>query len=255
MTEVVLASARQQLRVFLSAWRFTVVLGVVQPAVLLLVTLGGRSDLDDPVVTARTAAAVVLTGVWSTTVWAGAGILRRERVEGTLATALISVRDVRLVIVGKSLGSSVASATLVLLTVSTVLPLMGRSVKVEHPWWLAAGMLAALLSAIALGSALSCLFVLTRHAIHISSALMYPVFLLGGLLLPLSSVPAALRWLSWPISLRWANDVLRAAVSGTPDPWSLGLVLLLTVGYAVGGALAFNRVDRLVRQKGTLDLV
>lgn len=253
MTEVLLAGAGQQMKVFLSAWRFTVVLGVVQPAVLVLVTLAGRPD--DPVGTTRTATAVVLTGIWSTTVWAGAGVLRRERVEGTLAATLISVRDPRLVVVGKSIGSSLLSTALVLVTVGAVLAALRRPVTVEHPAAFALALAAALLSAVALGVALSCLFVLTRHAIHVSSALMYPVLLLGGMLIPLPAVPAALRPLSWPVSLRWANDVLRAAVAGSPDLRALGLVLLLSAGYAAGGALAFRAVDRLVRRKGTLDLV
>lgn len=252
--DIVLVSARHQLLMFLSAWRFTVVLGVIQPAVFLLVTLGAAPTAGSAYA-GRTSVAVLLTAFWSFTVWTGAGILRRERAEGTLAATLVSARDPRLVLVGKSLGASSASGVLIVVTITAVLLGLRQPVTVEHPIWFAVGLLVVLASGTALGMLLSCLFLVTRFGAQISSALMYPVFLLGGLLIPLSTVPVPLRWLSWLVSLHWVNEFLVSSTSGDPDLAALGLTGLLTAVYAVAGAVAFDRVSDLARRRGTLELV
>lgn len=249
---VLLASARHQILVFSTSWRMSVVLGVVQPTVLLLVTLSLSARVT-PAYASRVSIGVLLTSFWSFTIWTGAGILRRERSEGTLAPCLIGVRDFRLVLAGKSLGASAISALIIVTTVGVVLAASGLSPRVDHPGWLVAGLAVLLLSGLTLGVGLSSLFVLTRFGPQLSAALMYPVFLLGGLLTPLSALPSGVRWLSWGVSLRWIMVFLTSTTSGTPDMFALGMVAALTTGYAAAAAMAFNGFSALVRTRGTID--
>jgi ABC-2 type transport system permease protein len=251
---VVMASARHQVLMFLRAWRIPAVLGFVQPGVLLLVTLSLPVQVT-PAYTSRAAIGVLLTSFWSFTIWTCAGILQRERSDGTLAPCLIGVRDFRLVIVGKSLGASVMSGLMIAATESVVLAAFRYKPRFDHPEWLPAGLAALLLSGLTLGVGLSSLFVLTRFGPQLSAALMYPIFLLGGLLTPLSALPSAIRWLSWGVSLRWAMAFLTSTTAGTPDMFALGMVIVLTIGYAAVAAMVFNRFTTLVRMKGTIDFV
>lgn len=251
---VLLASARHQILMFKMTWRIPVVLGVVQPTVLLLVTLSLPAQVTSAYAS-RVSIGVLLTSFWSFTIWTCAGILQRERSEGTLAPCLISVRDFRLILVGKSLGASAMSVLIILATVGAVLAGFGRPLRLDHPGWLLVGMAALLLSGLALGVGLSSLFVLTRFGPQLSAALMYPVFLLGGLLTPLSTLPSGIRWLSWGISLRWTKAFLASAATGAPNLFALGMVVALTAGYAVAAAMAFNRFSALARKEGTIDLV
>jgi len=251
---VLLASARHQMLVFKMAWRIPAVLGVVQPAVLLLVTLS-LPDRVTPAYASRVSIGVLLTSFWSFTIWTGAGILQRERSEGTLAPCLIGVRDFRLVLVGKTLGASAMSGLMIVATVALVLTAFRQPLRFDHPGWLAAGLAALLLSGLALGVGLSSLFVLTRFGPQLSAALMYPVFLLGGLLTPLSALPSGVRWLSWAVSLRWTKEFLTSTTTGTPDLFALGMVVVLTALYAVAAAVAFRRFSTYARRRGTIDLV
>jgi ABC-2 type transport system permease protein len=249
-----MASARHEILVFLTAWRIPVVLGVVQPTVFLLIVLKAPTHVTTAYAS-RVAIGVLLTAFWSFTVWTGAGILERERVEGTLAASMISVRDPRLVLVGKSLGSNLISALVTATSVCVVLGALGQPVRFDHPGWLAVGLLVLLLSGTALGVGLASLFLLTRFGSQLSAALMYPIFLLAGLLTPLSALPVWLRWLSWGISLRWAMTFLASTVAGPPDLIALVMVCVLTTGYAAVGAYAFQRIATFVREKGTIELV
>lgn len=251
---VVLASARHQILVFVGAWRIPTVLGIVQPSLLLIVMLSLPAQVT-PAYASRTAAGVLLISFWSFTVWTGAGILHRDRTEGTLAPCLVGVRDFRLVLVGKSLGATMASALITLTTMTVVLLAVGQPLRFAHPWWVGVGLSAVLLSGLTVGVGLSSLFVLTRFAPQLSAALMYPVFLLGGLLTPLSALPAGVRWLSAGISLRWAMTFFTSAISGAPDMFALIMLLALSAAYAVVAALTFNRFSAVARARGTIELV
>lgn len=251
---VLLSSARHQFVLFLGAWRIPTVLGIVQPAVLLLVALSLRDHVS-PAYVSRVATGVLLVSFWSFTVWTSGGILHRERIDGTLVRCLLGVRDFRLVLLGKSLGTSLASVLMIVVTVTVVLAGLGQPVRFDHLGWLVVGLVAVLLSGLAVGVGLASLFVLTRFGPQLSAALMYPVFLLGGLLTPLSALPSGVRWLSWAVSLRWAKAFLASTVAGTPDLFALGMVLALTAAYAAAASVAFDRFGQLVRAKGTIELV
>lgn len=252
--DVLIASARHQVAVFVASWRWSVLLGIVQPTVLLLVTVGGSGPVDAARAT-RAVVGVLLAGFWSFTVWASAGILQRDRGDGTLAACLAGARDFRLVLAGRALASSLVSGLLVVATITGVLLLLRQPIAVARPAWALAGMAALFLSGLAIGAALSCLYLLSRNGPQISSALMYPVFLLSGLLTPMDWLPGGLRWISALISLRWAMDFLTSATTGAPRFGALAMLVLLTLAYAVAGGFAYRYVDRLVREKGTLDLV
>lgn len=245
-------SARHQVAL-VRAHPLFVVQGVLMPAVLLLVMFFARARPTGGDVTS-VATAVLLMSYWGSTVWQGAVILVRERNAGTLAAFMRGVRDPMFVLTGRSFGASLAPALLTAATVAVVLVALGEWLVVADPGWFAVGLVAALVSGTALGTILSSLFLLTRYGAQLASALLYPVFLLAGLLIPVDFFPAAVRWLGWFVSLRWAQEFLVSAAAGTPDFAALGLVGVLTLAYAVAGVIAFRRIDTLARKRGTLEL-
>lgn len=244
-------AARHQILIYAAAWKFTVVFGVVQPAVLLLVNL---NSITDPVPAGRVVSGVVLMSLWTNTVWNGASILQLERVEGVLAAGLFGLRSALVVLIGKSVGSSLLSAGSVLATVGATLAVLRQPVDPGPPVWTVAGLVVVLLSGTALGVLLSCVFLVSRFGSQISGALMYPVFLLSGLLIPLGLIPGPVRFLSWLISFRWAMEFFVSCAARTPDLRYFGLTILLSAGYAVLGHRVFAYVSRRARVDGTLDL-
>ncbi|AEY85872.1 MULTISPECIES: ABC transporter permease [Streptomyces] len=252
--DVVVASARHQMAVFVASWRWSVLLGIIQPAVLLSVTVGRTHRTGEAEATSAVVG-ILLVGFWSFTVWASAGILQRDRADGTLAACLTGARDFRLVLIGRSLGASLVSGLLIIVTLACGLVVLRQPIAVASPLWTLAGLAALFVSGLVMGAALACVYLLSRSGPQISSALMYPVFLLSGLLTPLTWLPVPLRPLSGLISLHWAREFLVGASSGTPRPGALAMVLVLTAGYAIAGGYAYRRVGDRVRAKGTLDLV
>jgi ABC-2 type transport system permease protein len=252
--DVVLASMRHQAAVFAASWRWSVLLGVIQPLVLLSVTIG-RVRQDSEAAATSTVVGILLVGFWSFTVWASAGILQRDRADGTLAACLTSARDFRLVLTGRALGASLASGVMILATISVGLLAFRQPVDLASPVWVLVGLAALFVSGLVMGAVLACLYLLSRSGPQISSALMYPVFLLSGLLTPLTWLPGGLRWIADLISLHWALEFLVGASTGAPSLGQLAMVLVLTAGYGIAGGYTYRHVNRVVRAKGTLDLV
>jgi ABC-2 type transport system permease protein len=104
-----------------------VILGVVQPAVFLIVALKAGQNLP-----ARDSTQLVigvgLTALWGGTIWSAGGILTGDRGNGTLARTVTGLRSPSVVFLGKCLGATVRTTAIVAIsTVTTVLMLAGVS--------------------------------------------------------------------------------------------------------------------------------
>ena len=100
---------------------------------------------------------------------------------------------------------------------------------------------------------MSCGFVLARSAGSVRNALSYPFFVLGGVLVPVSLLPA---WVEVPASLfflSWSSDLLRDAV-GAPVVDAAGWRLAALAGLALGcwaiALLALSRTLLRARASG-----
>lgn len=226
---------------------------LVQPIAFLLIVLNTR-DVHEPQAVMQYAVAILLISYWGSTVWQGANILQRERRSGTLKVVIRGVHHPLVVLLGKAFGATTAPAILATVTIVAVVVANRLPVHVESPAWFAVGMVTVLVSGTALGTLLCSVFLLTRHGNHLSSALLYPVYLLSGLLIPVTFWPDAIGWVSAPVSLRWVNTFLSSTTSGSPDFAALAIAWGLTAVYGVLGYLAFANVLTHVKKKGTMDV-
>jgi len=251
--DVVAMSAR--MRIFeLLATPATLVLTVIQPAVLLLVVLLTGEGLT-PAGTSALVTGVLLTAFWGATVRGTGAVLARDRAQGVLARTVTGTMDARLVVVGKGLGAGLLCIGQIALTIAAILLVLRPPMTVWHPGWLVVGLALALLSGATVGLLIACLFVLTRYAMQISSVLIYGVYVLGGMLIPPEMLPGPLGWLSSVISLHWLQEFLTGSATGQVDLSSLSMAVVLTAGYAVAGSLLFTRMVTRARSEATLDLV
>ncbi|MFF7341856.1 ABC transporter permease [Streptomyces sp. NPDC008163] len=224
----------------------------ILPAVFLVITVEtGRPAPDHAT---ERVVAVMLTALWGSTVWMSGGVLRRERTYGTLARCVSGVWSPYLVLLGKSLGATVYSVGAILVSTTLTAAALGLPLKASHPVWIAVALLVLVCSGTSLGALVSCLFLVTREGLVWSSALMYPVFALGGLLIPTGVLPRWLRWVPELISLHWIKDFLVGASTGGVALSSLGVATVLTLVYFSVAGLAYRGSVDVARREGTLDL-
>lgn len=233
-----------------------ILLGVAQPMILAAVLLAGGAANSGHSVSMLVG--VGLTSLWGLTVWSGGNILRSEIWSGTLGRLIVAPTDIRLVVLGKAAGSATMSTVLVLTSIVVVAVIAGTRPAASDVTALALGIPLAVVSAMGLGLVLGSLFVLTRSATRIAEVLMYPVYLFGGLLLPLTFLPDWLRWPASFVSLHWVQDLVESAsrADGTQSMIvDLSAAMLLTLVYLVLGWVLFDRVLRHVQCEGTVEFV
>lgn len=230
-----------------------VVVSVVQPVALLAIVAGTRRLT--PGETSAIVSAVVLTAVWSATVWTAGGVLRRERTYGSLARSVTSQFSPSLVLFGRSLGATLYSAAGILASSAAVIVLLRLRIAVPHPLWLLVALLVVVASGTALGMLLACLFLVTRHGLAWSGALIYPVFILGGLLIPPDALPEWLRWVPTLLSLHWIHEFVVGISSGAVRATPLAVAVALTVAYLIAAVGCLRVAVDAGRRRGTLELV
>jgi ABC-2 type transport system permease protein len=230
-----------------------IVLGVVQPAVFLAITLR-TADRVDAATIDRITVAVVLTVLWNTTIWVAGGILRYEVRAGTLAANLTGAHHGYLILFGKCLGALAHASLVIIGSTAATLVVTRTPVRVDRPGWALLGAAVALLSGTVLGTLLACLFIGTQYGTQLSGALMYPVYLVGGMLIPPDVLPEPVERLSALVSLRWASSFITHAIGGSVRPGELSVLCGLTLGYAVVAVWVFDRVVHNARSEGRLVL-
>mgnify|MGYP000341901043 CR=1 FL=1 len=129
------------------------------------------------------------------------------------------------------------------------------SVPFEHPGALVLTLVVVAFATAGTSVAFAAVFVLTRNAYTFTNSLSYPLYLLGGVLVPVAILPGWLHPVSAGIFMSWGADLLRATLKPPPidDLWQrlATVVLLGTISFAMGRAL-LSHVLRRMRAKGEL---
>jgi ABC-2 type transport system permease protein len=117
--------------------------------------------------------------------------------------------------------------------------------------------LAALVCVLALGMSgllLASTFVLMRNANALANTLEYPVWLLSGMLVPITVLPAWTGPLSAALPATWGARALREATDGGPVWPALGVCVAISLLFLGLGAVALVHVERRARVNATLAL-
>jgi ABC-2 type transport system permease protein len=217
---------------------------------LAILRHAGRGDLTQAALLAP-----VLIALWQLSLLSSGEILAEERWAGTLEPTLAMPASFPGVVLARIL----AVTAIALVSVPEVLVagrlFFGVSLHVHHPLALGLTMLATAFAVSGTALIMAALFVLTRSARTFQNSLTYPLYVLGGILVPVSFLPSWLRPLSAAVFLSWSGDLLRASLAAAPVHrlgFRIGMVCVLGLaGLAIGGVL-LERVLRRLKTSGTV---
>lgn len=229
----------------------SVIASVVQPTAFCLLAILVDPGLSQAEVAQRIVG-VTLIAVWANSIWAAGMMLYLDRTEGTLATVLLLARRPLAVLVGRSLGAALAGSCGIAATVAAVLGGLG---DLSGPALRALGLLAlpALLSSTATGILVAGLFIRMRSAPRIAEALLYPVFVCSGALLPLTVLPWWARLPARGLPLYWVRSLFDGIEAGGPVLGPACALVAVSAGYASAGVWVFRRATVRSRIRGDLD--
>ncbi|MPZ15190.1 MAG: hypothetical protein GEU73_12330 [Chloroflexi bacterium] len=133
----------------------------------------------------------------------------------------------------------------------------GIAVPVHHPGVLLVTLLATTGASTGSALVLAALFGLARDVRTLQNTVTYPMYVLGGVLVPATYLPEWLQPLSRLVFLSWSADLLRDSLQApTPSDVALRVGAIVGLGLVSGaaGAVLLHRMLDHLRQEGTLGI-
>jgi ABC-2 type transport system permease protein len=195
-----------------------------------------------------------LMGVWSSVLFGSGGAIQNQRWQGTLEMIMLAPRRPVLVILPITVATGLTGAYALLATLIWGRLLYGIRFEFAHPVLF---LLAAVVCIVALGMfglLLASTFVLMRNANALTNALEYPIWLVSGMLVPITVLPAWTVPLAAVLPTTWGARALREATTGGPVWPSVGICLGISVVCLIVGAFSLTYVERRARAAATLAL-
>jgi ABC-2 type transport system permease protein len=217
---------------------------------LSIVRQSGRPDLQ-----ADALMAPVLMTLWWIALQHAGNMITGDRWEALLEPLLATPSSLASVLLGRIValtGFGLVSFLEVWLIGELVYDV---SIPFEHPLALVLTLLVTAFATAGTSVGFAAVFVLTRNAYTFTNSLSYPLYLLGGVLVPVAILPGFIQPISSGIFMSWSADLLRASLKppAIDDLWQrLGVVVLLgLLSFLIGRALLFH-VLRRMRANGEL---
>jgi ABC-2 type transport system permease protein len=136
--------------------------------------------------------------------------------------------------------------------------LFGVTVTIHHPGVLAVTLVLTMLAATGTALVTAALFCFSRSARTLQASVAFPLFVIAGVLVPVTFLPVWIQPVSRVIFLYWSADLLRdamqpAAIEGIA--FRLGMIALLGLAGAVIGAVLIQRMLQHLKREGTLGMI
>ena len=201
-----------------------------------IVRAAGRRDL-----TAFAVVAPVLITLWGMALEIAGDIVDSDRSAGILEGVVATPVGFPTVVSGRVLAVTLLGGIGVVETWLVATFGFGADIVVHHPAALVATLVVTGLAATGTSIIMAGVFVLARTAKTFQNSMHFPVYLLAGVIVPLTYLPAWLRPVGRLLFLSWSADLLRESLAPAPVADlvpRLGIILGLgALGLLVGRAV------------------
>lgn len=238
-----------------SVSRWFLLMAVVQPVIFASIAFYLFRSGDRPGTLLYAALGAGMMGIWSSTLFGSGGALQWNRWQGTLELLVGAPAPFLVVLLPLTLATSVTGAYALLATVFWGRVFFGVPLHFAHPVAFVPAVVAAVAALGLLGLLMASSFVLYRHANALANLLEYPVWVVTGLLFPLSLLPGWVRPIAWLLAPYWGIAAIRHAAIGGGAVWfPIGMCVGLGAAYLALAALFLRLFERLARARATLSL-
>ena len=240
----------------LSQSLFFVLISVIQPVIFASIAFFMFESGSREGVLLYVALGAGLMGIWSSTLFGSGGAIQWQRWQGTLEVLIASPAPFLLVLLPLTLATASIGLYAIVMTLVWGRIFFGVPLEFEHPLQLAVALPVTVASLGLLGLVLASTFVLYRNANAFANLLEYPIWLITGLLVPLSLLPGWVEPISWVLAPTWGIRAIRdAAITADASAWpEIGMCVLLGAIYLVLGSVFLRNFERLARSRATLSL-
>lgn len=235
--------------------KFFILISMLQPPIFASIAFFLFQEGGRPGTLLYAALGAGLMGIWSATLFGAGGMIQWERFQGTLELQIVAPRPYVVTVAGAALGVTTMGLYALAATLIWGRVLFGIPLRLEDPFLFVVAIPATILAVAMLGLLMASTFVLYRFANALSNLLEYPVWLVSGLLVPVSLLPGWATPLSWVLAPTWGVRALRAAaLGGESAGFAILMCVLLALAYVAIGSVALSYFEKLARERATLAL-
>ena len=187
-----------------------------------------------------------LIGLWAISLDVAGSVLSDDRWAGRLEMMLGSPASVSAVVVGRILAVTLAGMLTFVESWLVATLAIGLDVPLRDPLAFAVTLVATGLATAGTAALLASAFMVSRSLHVFQNSMSYPLYILGGVVVPVATLPDWLHPISRLVYLSWSADLLRDTVAGTtPAAAEFAGRLLAILGL---GALALAAAFVLTRR-------
>jgi ABC-2 type transport system permease protein len=212
---------------------------------------GAESD-PDVLLTASLGATVM--AIWSSVASSAGGAIELQRRLGTLELLVAAPIPFGAVLAPITIATSAIGIYALGATLLWGRVLFGIPLHFEHPALFALSLPVAIVAIGMLGLILASTLIFYRAALFLGASFEYPVWLVTGLLVPLSVLPGWVAPISWLLAPTWGMRAIRESTVGGSPLSALAMCLALSACYAAIAAVCLRAFERLARERATLAL-
>lgn len=195
-----------------------------------------------------------LMGVWSSVLFGSGGAVQEQRWQGTLEMLILAPRRAGLVFLPITMSTAAIGVYAMVATLLWCGLLYGVRLDFADPVGFLVATPVFIFSLGAFGLLLAATFVLLRNANALANILEYPVWLLSGMLVPITVLPGWTSPLTELLPTTWGTRAVQASIDGSGVWRPLIICLIVSIAYGAVGAMAMSYVEKRARASATLSL-
>jgi ABC-2 type transport system permease protein len=209
---------------------------------------------SDPAVLLTASLGATVMAIWSSVAFNAGGAIEVQRRLGTLELLVAAPVPFGAVLAPITIATSAIGVYALVATLLWGRLLFGIPLHVVHPALFALSLPAAIVAIGMLGMLLASTLMYYRAALFLGASLEYPVWLVTGLLVPLSVLPGWVAPISWLLAPTWGMRAIRESTTGgTPLP-AIAMCIALSACYAALALVCLRAFELLARKRATLAL-
>jgi ABC-2 type transport system permease protein len=212
---------------------------------------GAESD-PDVLLTASLGATVM--AIWSSVAFSAGGAIQIQRTLGTLELLVAAPVPFAAILAPITIATSAIGVYALAPTLFWGRLLFGIPLHFEHPLLFAISLAVAIVAIGMLGLILASTLIYYRAALFLGASLEYPVWLITGLLVPLSVLPSWAEPISWMLAPTWGMRAIRESAVGGAPLGAIAMCLALSACYLAIALVCLRAFERLARERATLAL-
>jgi len=209
---------------------------------------------SDPRVLLTASLGATVMAIWSSVAFSAGGAIEIQRRLGTLELLVAPPVPFGAVLAPITIATSAIGIYALGATLLWGRLLFGIPLHFVHPVLFALSLPVAIVAIGMLGLILASTLIYYRAALFLGASFDYPVWLVTGLLVPLSVLPGWVAPISWLLAPTWGMRAIRESTVGGAPLSAIALSIALSACYAAIGLVCLRAFERLARERATIAL-